>query len=250
MGNDNLPPPAAASGGGGGGGGATIGLGNSQSQAAYATDGEMKVLALWVTDTPVHKRLEKLRAAGYDVLMTQTFAEGMKVLRRNTNITHIVNNVYRAGGKLAATTELISLVNKYDDMLPIVLTTFEPDTKKKKKGISNSDLDTCLRMGAKCVCNSMDELLDALRDLSPPPRQGATMGPTPINPQARFWGKSVFNANNLEYFVGDKIGSGNFGVIHDCRDVFGQDYVCKVSGECCCERAAVCVVLSTFSAGR
>lgn len=22
--------------------------------------------------------------------------------------------------------------------------------------------------------------------------------------------------------------AGNFGVIHDCRDVFGQDYVCKI----------------------
>jgi hypothetical protein len=29
------------------------------------------MLVLWVTDNPVHKNLERLRASGYDVLMTQ-----------------------------------------------------------------------------------------------------------------------------------------------------------------------------------
>jgi hypothetical protein len=209
---------------------ATIGLGTSQSPQAYNADNAYKVLALWVTDAPVHSRLQQLRDAGHDVLMTQTFAEGMKVLRRNTNITHIVNNMHRAGGKLAATTELISLVNKYDDTLPIILTTFEDEKKKGKKrgGISDADFNTCMQMGAKTSVHSMDELLQALKELARPAQKGANLGPPPLNPQARNWGKSVFNTNGLEYYIGDKIGGGNFGIIYDCKDVFGQDYVCKI----------------------
>lgn len=90
------------------------------------------MLVLWVTDNPVHKNVERLRAAGYDVLLTQvpvaavalllcstsraavgrlvrvlcpqTFAEGMKVLRRNTNVTHVVNNIHRCGARGRAAT--------------------------------------------------------------------------------------------------------------------------------------------------
>jgi hypothetical protein len=209
---------------------ASIGIGNTQTPQAYNADNAYKVLVLWVTDAPVHARLQQLRDAGHDVLMTQTFAEGMKVLRRNTNITHIANNMHRAGGKLAATTELISLVNKYDDTLPIILTTFEDDKKKGKKrgGISDADLATCLQMGAKCHVHSMEEFLAALKELAVPAKKSANLGPPPANPQARNWGKSVYNTNGLEFFVGEKIGGGNFGVIYDCKDVFGQDYVCKI----------------------
>jgi hypothetical protein len=209
---------------------ASIGIGNTQTPQAYNADNAYKVLVLWVTDAPVHARLQQLRDAGHDVLMTQTFAEGMKVLRRNTNITHIANNMHRAGGKLAATTELISLVNKYDDTLPIILTTFEDDKKKGKKrgGISDADLATCMQMGAKCHVHSMEEFLAALKELAVPAKKSANLGPPPANPQARNWGKSVYNTNGLEFFVGEKIGGGNFGVIYDCKDVFGQDYVCKI----------------------
>lgn len=209
---------------------ASIGIGSTQTPQAYNADNAYKVLVLWVTDAPVHARLQQLRDAGHDVLMTQTFAEGMKVLRRNTNITHIANNMHRAGGKLAATTELISLVNKYDDTLPIILTTFEDDKKKGKKrgGIADADLATCLQMGAKCHVHSMDEFLAALKELAVPAKKSANLGPPPANPQARNWGKSVYNTNGLEFFVGEKIGGGNFGVIYDCKDVFGQDYVCKI----------------------
>jgi len=41
-------------------------------------------------------------------------------------------------------------------------------------------------------------------------------------------GKQVFNDKGLDYYVGTKIGSGNFGVVHDCFDGFGQDFVIKV----------------------
>jgi hypothetical protein len=191
-----------------------------------------------VTDHPSNSHLTALKERKMSVLMTQTFAEGMKVLRKNTNISHVINNVHRAGGALAATHELVDMVRKYDATLPVILTTFEVDEKERRKksfakrmAELQPELTGFVRMGATAIANSMDELLVLLADARLVENRGAKhRGITLKAPSgaAKPYGRSVLNQHGLEYFIGDKLGSGNFGVIHNCQDVYGQDFVVKV----------------------